>query len=553
MQTSLLDSIEAACLSPDGGGAVTFETAGCREAFSLAELVTRGEDFWRRCGPPARRGGDRTLVLIAMSVSPDALGIYLAAIRLGLVPAFLAPMTEKQQAGDHWSTLEALCRNTCAAVLCVDDAAVADVRANLDCPELIVAAPSAIPATSGFDPLQEFQPEPEDVAFLQFSSGTTGLRKAVAITHGMLDAQIDSYGAALDCRAGDVMVSWLPLYHDMGLIACLMLPVLRDMRLVLLDPLEWVRQPRTLFAAIARHGGTHCFLPNFAFNHLALTVPADCADDLSSMRAFVNCSEPCTASAFERFATRFGDLGVARGQLRTCYAMAEAVFAVTQSRPGRSVRALDELAAPSFTDGAPIARDVLSSGRPIDGIAVEIRDSEKNPLPDGVVGEIHIAGAMLFDDYADTRRAGWTRGPACGGGPAWFATGDLGLIAEGELFVVGRSKDVIIVNGRNLLAHEIEAIASDVPGVKPGRTVAFGSWQDAVGSETLVLLAEPAGPDGGEEEWRGLSRSLRQRISERTGVHPTVRIVPPRSLVKTTSGKLCRQRNKHNYENGLRC
>ena len=552
---SLSACLAEACTTPGSGPHVVFETAASQGRFTLAALLAEGEAFWCAQDLPDARGRDRPLVLLAMTLSPVSLGLYLAAIRMGLIPAFLAPLTEKQRAADHWRSLQALCRQTGAALLCVDEDQLAAACEHIHCPGLILVAPGAL-ASPGADRPAPFRPRPDDVAFLQFSSGTTGSRKAVAITHGMLAAQIAAYGQALEAREADVLVSWLPLYHDMGLIACLMLPLMHRMRLVLLDPIEWVRRPASLLAAIDRHRGSLCFLPNFAFNHLALTVPDDEAADLSSVRAFVNCSEPCTAGAFDRFVERFAALGIRREQLQTCYAMAEAVFAVTQSQPGRRVRSLNDpdLAPLRQRDGL-IAPDILSSGRPIASIALQIRDPDGAPLPDGAIGEIHVAGAFLFDGYASTDGARWTGGPDGAEDRAgrWFATGDLGFLDDGELFVVGRSKDVIIVNGRNFLAHEIEAIASEVEGVRPGRAVAFGAWQDVVGSEALIVLAEPRGDGADEAAARQLSRRLRSSIFERAGVHPTIRLVPPQSLIKTTSGKLSRVENKRQYEEGLRC
>lgn len=550
-----------ACLSqsePKAGGDtdIVFETTSHRGSWTLAALVAEGEAFWNHQSLPQQQSNDRPLVLLALSTSPASVGLYLAAIRAGLIPAFLAPLTEKQRAPDHWRTLGTLCLTTGAAVLCVDDRHLAAARQNIACPGLTIVSPGEFGCLRKSDtPTGEpFPAQASDIAFLQFTSGTTGLRKAVAITHGMLENQIESYATAIAASRADVMVSWLPLYHDMGLIACLMLPLMCGMRLVLLDPIEWVHRPGSLLAGIERHRGSLCFLPNFAFNHLALTVAAEDANDLSSMRAFINCSEPCAASAFERFLARFSSRGIGREQLLTCYAMAEAVFAVTQSAPDRATRSVRQTGMPSGEIGQPaVTTDILSSGAPIEGLALEIRDSDGRRLPDGEVGEIHVAGPCVFDGYrfAD-EAAGTGKRSNDVDEEGWFATGDLGFLHAGELFVIGRSKDVIIVNGRNFLAHEIEAIAGEVDGVKPGRAVAFGSWREAIGSEALVLLAEPKTADGGDAGDRELSRSLRQRVFERAGVHPTVRIVPPRTLIKTTSGKLSRIENKRQFEEGLR-
>lgn len=537
MQHSLGTLLAAAARSPDTGPPIRFETEAVTATWPLGRLLAAGEAFWRaRPLPPCRR------VLIAMAVSPEAVGLYLAAIHRGLVPAFLAPLTEKQREDAHWRQLAALARRAEAAMLLVDGAALAPARASIQVPGLTIEAPAPFDFQADLEASPGAPSGEGEVAFLQYSSGTTGARKAVAIRHDMLARQVAAYRRALDLRSSDVMVSWLPLYHDMGLIACLMLPLICGLPLVLLDPVEWARRPALLLQAIERHRGTLAFLPNFAFHHLALTVPADETADLSGMRAFVNCSETCSESAFERFHDRFGAQGATRAMLQTCYAMAEAVFAVTQSAPGTTVASL-ATAAPGLDVGTRrIAPDTLSSGRPIPGVEIEIRDDSGRCLDDRQVGEIHLRGPALFAGY-EFADAGAPK-PVDG----WFATGDLGLLCGGELFVVGRSKDVIIVNGRNLMAPEIEAVAAEVDGIKPGRAVAFGCWQDATGSEALTVLAEPRRALCDAEDGRALSRRLRQRIFERIGVHPTVRIVPPKTLIKTTSGKLSRARNRQLYE-----
>ena len=171
-------------------------------------------------------------------------------------------------------------------------------------------------------------------------AGTTGLKKGVVITWGQLEAQVVSYAKALEFGPEDKVASWLPLYHDMGLITGFLMPVSLGAMVISLDPFEWVARPAMLLKAIETYGATLCWLPNFAFAHLVRTAEEGKAHDLSSMRAFVNCSEPCKAETFEGFLERF-PAGVAAGQLQTCYAMAESVFAVTQSRLGEAPRVLE--------------------------------------------------------------------------------------------------------------------------------------------------------------------------------------------------------------------
>ncbi len=508
------------------------------EALPYAKLRDEAVVLARRLLATGAQVGDSVALLA--ETDGDFVRAFFACQYAGLLPAPMALPTPLGGREAYIEQITNLARSAKAKILLgpvglKDWVAEIGQRAGLDFAGVLADLPedggAALPTLT-----------PEDPCYLQFSSGSTRTPTGVLVLHKALMANCVAITRdGLQVVPSDRAISWLPLYHDMGLIACLMLPLLCGLPLVLLDPVEWARRPALLLQAVARHRGTLVFLPNFAFHHLALTVPADERADLRSMRVFVNCSETCSESAFARFADRFAANGVRRSMLQTCYAMAEAVFALTQSQPGSCVRSLAE-AAPGLDLGAiRIAPDTLSSGRPVADVEIAIRDSRGATPGEGEVGEVHVRAGFLFSGYA----RGETGAPDDAG---WFATGDLGLLRDGELFVVGRAKDVIIVNGRNLLAPEIEALASDVDGIKPGRAVAFGCWQPATGSEALTVLAEPLGPLGDAAGARTLSRRVRQRIFESVGVHPTVRIVPPRTLIKTTSGKLSRARNRQLYE-----
>src|SRR5258708_2485543 len=178
----------------------------------------------------------------------------------------------------------------------------------------------------------------DDIAFIQHSSGTTGLKKGVQLSYGAVAAQISSYAEALGFADSGCIASWLPLYHDMGLIACFVLPLMLGLPVVALDAFEWVNRPALLFEAIEEHRCTHVWLPNFAFHHLCRTVDPAQGYALGGVKAFIDCSEPCKPETFDLFVETFGSCGVARAQLQCCYAMAETVFAVTQTTLGRKAQ-----------------------------------------------------------------------------------------------------------------------------------------------------------------------------------------------------------------------
>lgn len=336
-------------------------------------------------------------------------------------------------------------------------------------------------------------PQIDTIALLQHSSGTTGLKKGVKLSYAAILRQLETYRSALALRPGDRFVSWLPLYHDMGLIACWITPAYFGVPVVHLDPFEWLARPEMLLMLIERYSGTHAWLPNFAFEHLArVAAPAAGSVRLESMRALIDCSEPCRAEKFDRFAVAFAASGVRPEMLQCCYAMAETVFAVTQTRLDTPVRRIfirrQAVAAGQRVEVSAAPGDgfspILSTGKPIAGASVEVLNTDGARLPEGHVGEIAVRASFLFSGYNQEleRTAARLR-------DGLYFTNDQGFLHEGELFILGRLDDVIIVNGKNVYAHDVEAVVASIPGVKAGRAVALGLYDDAVGSAALAAAA----------------------------------------------------------------
>src|SRR5690606_13134490 len=327
---------------------------------------------------------------------------------------------------------------------------------------------------------EQFRPEPADpqaIAFLQHSSGTTGLQKGVALSHGAVRRQLAAYGEAIGLTAGDVIVSWLPLYHDMGLIAGFMLPLVAGVPLVLMSPFDWVRHPALLLRAIHDFGGTLCWLPNFAYNHCARRIRRRDSEgvSLASMRLFVNCSEPVRAESHDLFLERFAVHGVTAEMLAVSYAMAENTFAVTQTPPGRpaTLDIIDLPALASAGEARPVPPDhpaavtKVSCGPPIPGTAVRVVNKDGRVLPERQVGELAIRSDYMLSEY-------YRRPDLAPFRDGWYLTGDMGYMVDGEVFVIGRSKELIINAGKNIYPQDLEAIVNSVPGVHPGRAVVFG-------------------------------------------------------------------------------
>ncbi len=388
-----------------------------------------------------------------------------------------------------------------------------------------------------------------EVAFLQHSSGTTGLQKGVALSHQAVLNQLASYSAALDLTEQDVIVSWLPLYHDMGLIAGFLLPLVQGIPLVLMSPFDWVQHPALLFRAIHDWQGTLCWLPNFAYHHCARRIRERDLAGLSaeSMRLFINCSEPVHHESHQQFLERFAPLGVKPEMLAVCYAMAENTFAVTQTPPGLepTVDVIDRAAleqtgrAIPIPIGAPGAITKVSCGPTIPGTEIQVIDSAGQPLPERTVGELVVrSDCMLREYYRRPDLQPFTQG--------WYHTGDLGYLAGGEVYVIGRSKDLIINAGKNIFPQDLEAIVNTVPGIHAGRAVVFGVWDEREGTELVAVIAEVDSAAAVERQQVG--RGLREAVSKAAGVSlGYVHLVEAGWLIKTSSGKIARNANREKW------
>lgn len=389
-----------------------------------------------------------------------------------------------------------------------------------------------------------------DIVLLQHSSGTTGLQKGVALSHKAIFNQLKSYSEAIHLNKNDVIVSWLPLYHDMGLIASFLMPILLGIPLVLMSPFDWVRAPHKLFKAISDYGGTLTWLPNFAYNFCAKKIREDDLKglDLSSMRAVINCSEPMRFESHEMFAKRFFQFGLKKSTLATCYAMAENVFAVTQDGIDKPVT-YDEIDLEAFqieriakkADKAVLSLKMVSAGKPVANCSVRIIDEKGNDLPERHLGEIILKSDCMLEEYY--LRKDETQKSMMNG---WFKTGDLGYLAENQLYISGRKKDLIIVGGKNIYPQDIESVVTEVHGIHPGRAVAFGVYNEEKGTEDVFVIAE-LDSDLNENKAE-IADEIRRNVTRSTAVAlRQVLLVDDKWLIKTSSGKIARSANKTKY------
>jgi len=498
----------------------------------------------------AAAGANADDIVAIVQRHPLALvGTFLGAALLGAVPSILPFATEKLHPDRYKASMAALFDLVQPALLVTEPELYDEVAALLPSP-----APEK-PALLSIDvgathasPLPEPSIDPNAIALLQHSSGTTGLQKGVALSHRAIFDQLDAYSQAIGFSDADIVVSWLPLYHDMGLIAGFLMPILSGARLVLMSPFDWVRSPQMLLRAISDQRGTFCWLPNFAYNFCAQKIRERDLEgvDLSSLRAVINCSEPVRADSHQLFIERFAPYGLNPHALATCYAMAETVFAVSQSAVGQPVRVdvverdalrIDGFARPTADDQP--SENIVSCGRPIEGMAVRVLDTERRPLPERRVGALTVRSPYMLTGYYHRPEA--TESVFHDG---WYLTGDIGYVAEGEVFVLGREKDLLIVGGRNVYPQDLEALVNTVEGVHAGRVVAFGVLNAQAGTEDVAIVAEVEM----DSESSTISANIRRIIANRSDVSVRyVKLVPSGWLIKTSSGKLARGANRDKF------
>ena len=486
------------------------------------------------------------LVILAHTQNLESIYAFWGALLLGAIPSMFPTLTEKLDPQTYMRQMAQLAdRSEAKAILTSDDFAP-QLTTQVHCP--VYSSRQLQVHLQGQFP--ERKPKPETIAFLQHSSGTTGLQKGVALSHNAVLNQLASYCDTLDLHPDDVIVSWLPLYHDMGLIAGFLLPLMQGIPLILMSPFDWVSNPALLFQAIDRHAGTLCWLPNFAYNHCTRRIRQRDIGDLSlaTMRAFINCSEPVRYDSHQQFIDRFSDLGISSENLAVSYAMAENVFAVTQTPIGKSV-CIDWIDGSDLTANQratpiepknPHSIPQVSCGPTISNTHIRILDTDNQPQPDRTVGEIAIKSDCLLTSYyhrSDLQ-------PFTPDG--WYLTGDRGYIADGEIYVIGRSKDLIINAGKNIYPQDIEAIVNTIPGIHAGRAVVFGVPDEREGTELIAVVAEVEDP--GKADYRELSRLIRQQISQQSMVTVSfVELVGPQWLIKTSSGKIARAANRDKW------
>ena len=477
-------------------------------------------------------------------------GVLLA----GAVPVPLYPPARRSQLADHLRRHTGILANAGAALLVTVPEAVPVghvLRANVEGLRHVIVPESLTGAAGGALP----RPRSTDLALVQYTSGSTGQPKGVALTHRNLLSNIQAMGQAAAVSGADTLVSWLPLYHDMGLIGAWLSPLYFGVPLVVMGPQVFLTRPSRWLRAIHASRATISAGPNFAYE-LCLTKVHDAeldGLDLSSWRLAYNGAEPVSPATIERFAERFAPCGFRRTAITPVYGLAESSVGLAFPPLGRgplidrvkrdtfvrSGRA--ELAEPS----APDAFRFVACGRPLPGHEIRIVDATGNELGDRREGRIEFRGPSATAGYYHNAKA--TRSLFHDG---WLDTGDLGYLADADLYVTGRIKDLIIRAGRNLHPEELEEAIGNLAGVRKGCVAVFASPDPEGGAERLVVMAETR--TGGDE---AATAALRSEIVSTTvdllGVPPDdVVLAPPHTVAKTSSGKIRRAASREIYEKG---
>ncbi len=541
--TTIVEALERRATRA-GAPALWFEgSAGDGDEMGCADLLAESRQFAR--GLAARGIGRGARVVIVLPTGRELVASFYGTLVAGAVAVPLYPPLDVHQLRAFLTNLRRVSDLVQASAIVMFEpleAAMPD--------DLPVVIPREIAAAGGGATLALPVPEPEDVALIQFSSGSTGDPRGVALTHHNIVFNIGAFGDAIDIRPPDVGVNWLPLYHDMGLIGTLIGSLVRDIPLVLLSPLDFLARPRLWLELLSKYQASIGVAPQFAYNLCLSRVGDDALDglDLSSVRVLLNGAEPTDLELIRRFEERFARAGLRPGTVTPCYGLAEHALAVTMGVPGDPVdaryvrRATGEILREVVDQGLDLR--VPSSGRPVAGSEVRIVSRERGPLGEDAIGEIAVRSDSVCRGYV-------TRG---GASPAaeedgWLSTGDLGFLSDGELYVVDRLKDIIKTAGRTVYPQDVEREATHVDWVRRGRIVAFGTRSAAAGTEALVIVAEVTTER--EEQQLRCAAALRRAAVEVVGVAPhDVVLVRKGSIPLTSSGKVRRHRVKADYQDG---
>jgi 1-acyl-sn-glycerol-3-phosphate acyltransferase len=493
-------------------------------------------------------------VALMLPTGREFFAAFYGALYAGCIPVPLYPPARPSQIEEHMRRSAGIIENSQVAMLItVVPAKTLGHLLRAQCASLRKVLTVADLSVAGAQPSLA-KPGPTDVAFLQYTSGSTGNPKGVVLTHDNLLANLRAMERASRVTPADTFVSWLPLYHDMGLIGACMGSLLVGFRLVLMSPLAFLARPAAWLWTIHRHRATVSAAPNFAYELCANKLyDRDIAGlDLSCWRLAYNGAEPVSPDTIAHFTTRFARYGFKRSAMTPVYGLAESAVGLAFPPPGRGPLLdrvdRDALARLGVARPAPASASkalcLVSSGLPLPGHQIRITDSSGRELPERTQGHVQFCGPSAT--------TGYYRNPDASSrlfDGLWLNSGDMGYIAAGELYLTGREKDIIIRAGHNLFPQELEEAVGRVPGVRKGGVAVFAATDACSGTERLVVLAETR-EDKAAERSRMLSEINNLAVGLMGMPVDDILLVPPRTVLKTSSGKLRRAACREIYERG---
>ncbi len=475
------------------------------------------------------RPGDRVALMLPTCV--DFFTAFFGILNAGAIAVPLYPPVRLDQFEDFLSRQDAILSNCQAEVLITMPqlGPVIEVVKQRTGLRLITSARELGRST----PADLYPAGSDEVALLQYTSGSTGHPKGVPLTHHNLLTNIWAIGKGFAMGDNDVMVSWLPLYHDMGLIGTCLGSFVHGLPLVLMGPEQFLGRPGRWIRAFSRYRGTMTAAPNFAYAICAKKVSEEELEgvDLSCWRIALNGAEPIVPSTVRAFLDRFAPYGFQPGTMFSAYGLAEATLAVTFNPLGRGLKtiSLDRDHLSKTGEVVSGSDEVASCGVLLDGVELRIAD-DQGALPEGRQGHVELRGDSVMSGYYGYPERG-----------EWLRPGDLGFLWEGELYITGRTRDLIVVGGRNLHPNDLEAAVGLVPGVRPGCVAALGV-ESSEGTQRLLILAEARKGSGDE-----LRNKIQEAVQKTVGMAAEIVLLPPRTLPKTPSGKIRRQESKRRY------
>ncbi len=393
------------------------------------------------------------------------------------------------------------------------------------------------------------QAKPDDIGYLQYSSGSTRFPHGVAVTHRALLNNLAAHSHGMNLGGSDRCVSWLPWYHDMGLVGCFLSPVANQLSVDYLKTEDFARRPLAWLDLVTRNPGTTVsYSPTFGYDicarRMSSQTKASGRFDLSRWRIAGNGADMIRPDVMQNFVDAFQGAGFKASAFLPSYGLAEATLAVSIMPPGEGIRV--ELVEETQLSGAAAKQDrpqryraIVNCGKPVRDMAIEVREEDGTPLPDRAIGKVWCKGPSIMEGYfrdPESTTACMVDG--------WLDTGDMGYMSGGYIYIVGRAKDMIIVNGKNHWPQDIEWAVEQLPGFKAGDIAAFAITTPG-GEETPAVLVQCRSSD--ENERVRLREEIREKVRSVTGMNCVIELIPPRTLPRTSSGKLSRAKARNLY------